>query len=163
MSAANNITISLGKPVTAPVLVPVEHKATPMCINNPFMVDGECYRVTALSFGNPHGVVFVDELDNVDVQKTGESLGTHVLFPKGASIVFIQVTGENSIKARLWQRDGAGFTPEAACAAGTAAIMCQKILLNKVNISMNDNIFTMEWNRGAGEVTLTGEKNLLNA
>ena len=161
----NNITISLGKPVTVPVLVPVEHKSTPVCINDPFMVRGECYKVTAMSFGNPHGAVFVDDVDNMDVQTLGFALGTHALFPKGADIVFIQVLDKENIKVRLWQRGGgeAAFTSEAVCVAGTAAMMCQKILSSKVNVSMGGNIFLMEWNRSANEVTLTGAKNLLTA
>ena len=163
MSEANSITISLGKPVTAPVLIPVEHKATPSCIDNPFMIDGKSYKVTAMSFGNPYGAVFVDDVDNIDARKLGESLGTHALFPEGAGIVFAQTLGGNNIKARLWHREGREFTPEAACVAGTAAIMLRKILSDEVNIFMKDNIFKMEWNRGAGDVTLTGEKTLLNA
>ncbi|MCL2077928.1 MAG: hypothetical protein FWH08_05915 [Oscillospiraceae bacterium] len=162
--AAGNITVSLGKPITVPVLVPVEHKSTPTCINDPFMVDGECYKVTAMSFGNPHGAVFVDDVDSVDVQKLGSALGTHVLFPKGASIVFIQVLDKENIKVRLWQKGQpeTDFTPEAACVAGTAAMMCQKILLNRTNVSFGGNTFIVNWDRGNSEVTLTGSENLLS-
>ncbi|MCL2019592.1 MAG: hypothetical protein FWG70_07520 [Oscillospiraceae bacterium] len=161
--SAGNVTISLGKPITAPVLIPVEHKSTPMCINNPFMVSGECYRVTALSFGTPHGAVFVDDIDSIDVKTIGSALEHHVLFPKGASIVFIQVIDRDNIKVRLWQKDepDTEFTPEAACVAGTAAMMCQKILLNRVNITISGEAFSMNWDRGNSEVTLTGSENLL--
>ena len=65
MTATINKTISLGKPVMTPCLIPVEHKATPNCINDPFMINGECWKVTAMSFGSPHGAVFVDDVDNV--------------------------------------------------------------------------------------------------
>ena len=161
----NNITISLGYPITTPVLVPVIHNSTPACISNPFMVKGECYKITAMSFGNPHGAVFVEDVDKVDVQTLGFALGNHVLFPKGANIVFIQVLDKNNVKARLWQR-GEGeavFTAEAACVAGTAAMMCQKTPFSQVSVSMGGNIFQMEWNRGKREVTLTGAEDLLTA
>ena len=153
-----NITILLGKPITAPVLIPVDHKSTPTCINSPFMVDGKVHRVTALSFGTPHGAVFVDDVDGTDVNSLGFALGTHSLFPQGASIVFIQVIDSKSIKVRLWQRGKGenGFvTPEAACVAGTAAIMLQKVLGNEASVLMGSNTFQVKWERGADNVSLT--------
>ncbi len=156
-------TVTMGEPVTVPVLIPVEHKSTPACINDPFMVDGKAYGVTAMSFGTPHGAVFVDEADAVNVPTLGAALGSHVLFPKGASIVFIQVVGKESLKARLWQR-GEGetpFTPEAACVAGTAAMMLQKVLQSKVSVLMGGNILRVEWERGGAGVSLTGPAHLL--
>ena len=161
--SVDNVTISLGKPVTIPVLVPVHHASTPTCINDPFMINGECYGVTAMSFGTPHGAVFVDDLDGIDVESLGHALGTHVLFPDGASIVFIETQTKESIKVRMWQR-GVGeysFTPEAACVAGTAAMMCQKVLYNTVNVSMDGCSFKVKWDRFGDGVTLTGPADML--
>ena len=161
--STDSTTVSLGKPITVPVLVPVQHASTPTCINDPFMVNGECHRVTAMAFETPHGAVFVDDLDSVDVQKLGYDLGTHVLFPQGASIVFVQVLDKGSLKARLWQR-GEGeisFTPEAACVAGTAAMMCQKVLYNTADVTMGDETFRMKWDRFGDGVSLTGPSYLL--
>jgi len=158
----NNITISLGEPITAPFLVPVKHNTTPICINSTFLTGDELYKVTAMSFGNPHGAVFVDDVEKVDVKTLGRALGNHVLFPEGANIVFIQVLNKNNIMVRLWQR-GVGetaFTAEAACVAGTATMMCQKTPYSEINVSMGGNIFQMEWNRGV-EVKLSGAENLL--
>lgn len=163
MQQANNVTISLGKPITIPVLVPVEHNSTPTCINNPFMVDGKPYKVTTMSFGTPHGAVFVDSTESVDVSDLGSALGTHALFPKGASIVFIQMIDKKTLKARLWQR-GEGetaFTSEAACVAGTAAMMLQKILEYEADVIMGGNTFHVKWNRGCDDVTLTGLADLI--
>ena len=163
MRASNTVTVSLGKPVTAPVLVPVEHKSTPTCINDPFMVDGQCYKVTAMSFGNPHGAVLVDDVDCTDVAEIGSKLGSHVLFPKGASILFIQMLDKENLKARLWQR-GKGetdFTPEAACVAGTAAMMLQKVLGHKANVLMGGNTYQVQWDRAGANVSLTGPASLI--
>ena len=161
--STENVSVTLVKPITAPVLVPVLHASTPTCINDPFMVDGECYKVTAMSFGTPHGAVFVDDLDNTDVASIGPSLGMHALFPQGASIVFIQSIDKETIKARLWQR-GEGeipFTAEAACVAGTAAMMCQKVLFSETNVVMDDITFHMKWDRAREGVTLTGPANMI--
>ncbi|MCL2036995.1 MAG: hypothetical protein FWG83_06385 [Oscillospiraceae bacterium] len=164
-----NVTVSMGKPITAPVLVPVEHKSTPICINDPFMVDGVCYKVTAMSFGTAHGAVFVEDVDSVDVATVGEALGTHKLFPQGASIVFVQMAEGNpkpTIKARVWQY-GEGevlFTPESACVAGTAAMMLQKTLFGEVEVSMGSHTLMVKKERNDGEILLEfGRYKLLKA
>jgi diaminopimelate epimerase len=164
MKTIDNITISLGKPVTAPCLIPVLHASTPNCVSEPFMVNGEEYKVTALSFGTPHGVVIVDDVESVDVPSLGSSLGMHARFPKGASIVFVQVIDRESVKARLWQR-GEGetaFTPEAACASVAASRMLQKIMVNKANVLMGGNTMQVEWDR-IGDIMLTGPADLLKS
>ena len=151
-----NLQLFFGKPVTAPCLIPVSHAATPTCINEPFMVGSGIYRVTALSFGNAHGAVAVDDIDGFDVNSIGEALGNHPRFPKGANIVFFQALDKGNIKARLWQK-GEGEKPvthEAVCVAGTASIMVHAILKNEVNVSMGGHVYTVRWDRGKG-VTLS--------
>jgi len=152
----NTEAVMMGKPITAPCLIPVLHSATPACMAEPFMVDGTPYEVTALSFGTPHGAVLVDNVDSVDVTSLGRPLGTHALFPMGASIVFLQVLGGDQVKARLWQRDEGGieFTREAACVAGTAAMMLQKVIKNQAQVSMGGICACVKWDRETG-VSLT--------
>jgi len=149
-------TVMMGKPITAPRLILVLHSATPACVAEPFMVGGTPYQVTALSFGTPHGAVLVEDVDSVDVPSLGRALGTHALFPMGASIVFLQVLDGDQVKARLWQRDGSGieFTREAACVAGTAAMMLQKVIKTQARVSMGDVSACVKWDRETG-VSLT--------
>ncbi len=157
MTRTNETKMFFEGPVIAPVLVPVEHNATPVCIDSPFFANDAVYSVTAMSFGTPHGAVFVDDVDGVDVASVGAALGAHALFPQGASIVFIQVLDRQTLKARLWQR-GAGeteFTPEGACVAGTAAMMLLKTSENKVRVRMGGAVAEVEWGWGKGaDVTL---------
>ena len=164
MSNSNITTVSFADPVTAPVLIPVEHKATPACINNTFMVNGTPYGVTAMSFGSPHGAVLVEDVDSVDVPALGSALGNHVLFPQGASIVFIQMLDSQTLKARLWQR-GEGeseFSSEGACVAGAAAMMLQKTLTRNVDVRMGGQVSHVEWSWDNG-VSLTGPTELIGA
>ena len=70
MGAMNN-TISLGKPITAPCLIPVEHKATPNCFNQPFMINGECYKVTANILGISTWRCICRRRDSIDVHMLG--------------------------------------------------------------------------------------------
>ena len=152
MSTKRIETVFMGKPVTSPCLIPVLHCSTPNCVAEPFMVGATPYRVTALSFGTPHGAVVVDDADQVDVPSLGAALGTHALFPEGASIVFVQFLGGGRVKARLWQRgEGAsGFSREAACVAGTAAMILQEAMKNEVDVFMNGRSARVEWDRETG-------------
>lgn len=165
MHLTNNITVSLGKPITAPALIPVTHASTPCCINERLVVDGEAYEITAISFGTPHGAVFADDLDCIDVQTLGNSLGTNALFPEGASIVFIQMLDEDHLKVKLWKRNKGetDFSLEAACVAGTTAIMLHKVWNSEANISMGGNDFQVKWDRGTDKVSLSGPADLILA
>ena len=145
-------TVMMGKPITAPCLIPVLHSATPCCVAEPFMVSGTPCKVTALSFGTPYGAVMADDAGSVDVPSLGAALGTHALFPEGASIVFIQALDGGRIKARLWLRgEGeADFDPEAACVAGTAAMMLRQVLTNEVQVMMGGRSAFVKWDRETG-------------
>ncbi|MCL2227532.1 MAG: hypothetical protein FWB97_07890 [Oscillospiraceae bacterium] len=160
---SDSITLLMGQPATAPCLIPVLHASTPSCTSDPFMVDGECYMVTAMSFGSAHGAVFVDDVDDVDVETVGAALGSHPLFPNGASIVFIEALDRERFKARLWQR-GVGemdYTPEAASVAGAAAVMLQKTLDITANVSMGGEDFCVTWDRCGDGVSLMGPSVML--
>lgn len=156
----NAITLLMGQPVTAPCLIPVLHSSTPSCINNPFMVSGDCYNLTAMSFGSPHGAVFVDDLDALDIDTVGAALSSHVLFPKGANIVFVQAQDADarSLNAKLWHREdgNATYTAEAVSVAGTAALMLQKVLGTSASISMGGENFLVKWDRCGDGVSVTG-------
>jgi len=156
MSTKNIEPVFMGKPVTSPCLIPVLHSATPNCVAQPFMANGKPYAVTALSFGTPHGAVVVDDVDSVDVPSLGRALGSHALFPMGASIVFLQALSASHIKARLWQRNAGEteFTREAACVAGTAAMMLQKVMQSQAEVSMGSETVRVKWDRATG-VTLS--------
>ena len=157
-------TIIFGKPETTPCLIPVTHMSTPNCVYEPFMVDGSCYKVTALSLGSPHGAVIVDDVDAVNVADIGAALGNHPLFPKGASIVFIQIVDNKTVKSRLWQR-GKGetpFTAEAVCVAAVAAIMLHKVLTDKATVLMGGSCFEVEWSKAKEEVSLTASADVLS-
>ena len=140
--------ITLGKPERTPFLIPVLHNSSPTCFNTPFPVNGEIYKVTAMSFETPHGAVFVEDVDSVDVPRLGHALGTHPLFPKGASIVFIQKINNENVKVRVWQ-NGKGevsFSREAVGVAGTTAILFCRLVIDNVNVCMNGKNFFVNRN-----------------
>ena len=158
MQSITSETISLGQPNMVPYLIPIDYKSTPTCINHPLIVNGERYKITAMSLGTPHGAVHVDDIDSVDVPTLGAALGTHALFPKGASVVFIQVIDSDNLKARLWQlgEGESSFSPEAACVAGITAILLGKTIAKEINVCMAGNNFHVKWDGGNEDVYLSG-------
>lgn len=145
---------ALGTPILTPVLIPVLHCATPHCINESFMVEGRSHKITCLSFGTPHGIEFVQDLQAVDIQTLGPLLSTHRLFPKGASIIFAQITGKDSLKMHLWQQymGKTDFTTEAVGVAATAAILLGMLQTPTVTVYTDSHEFTVHWDRSINNV-----------
>ncbi len=83
------------------------------------VIDGTTYRGTAVSMGNPHVVIFADNIDSIELEKIGPEIEKHPLFPTRVNVHFVQVLSESHIKQRTWER-GAGLT----LACGTGACAC---------------------------------------
>ena len=99
------------------------------CINEDLAVDGEVYKITCLSMGNPHCIIFVDEVDDFPVEQVGPEVENHKAFPKRTNVSFVQVQNQNELKVRVWER-GCGET--LACGTGTCAAVAAANRLGKV-------------------------------
>jgi diaminopimelate epimerase len=99
------------------------------CINEDLEVNGEAFRVTCLSVGNPHCVIFVDKVDDFPVDRIGPKIENHKAFPKRTNVGFVQVLTNNQLKVRVWER-GCGET--LACGTGTCAAAAAANKLGKV-------------------------------
>jgi diaminopimelate epimerase len=112
-----------------------DRKSLPMtgqgpCINEPIQVDDEeNYNVTCLSMGNPHCIIFVDNVDESPVEYIGPLIENHPSFPKRTNVGFVQVISKNELKVRVWER-GCGET--LACGTGTCAAVAAANKLGKV-------------------------------
>ncbi len=154
MKMALREPLSLGKPVFSPTLIPVLHSSTPRCIDEPFMVKGVAYHVTCLSFGHPYGVVFTEEAESAPVETIGPLLASHLLFPKGADIVFAQVADKHTLKLRFWKK-GEGecdASPQAAGAGLVAAVMLHKLNTCEADVIMQAQSYHAQWHRDTEEV-----------
>ena len=99
------------------------------CINENLEVNGEAFRVTCLSMGNPHCIIFVDKADDFPVNQIGPKIENHKAFPKKTNVGFVQVLNNNQLKLRVWER-GCGET--LACGTGTCAAVAAANKLGKV-------------------------------
>jgi diaminopimelate epimerase len=112
-----------------------ERESLPMlgegkCIGEKLKVDGETYEVTCLSVGNPHCVLFVDDLEAFPVQEIGPKIETHRMFLKRTNVEFVQVINRGEIRVRVWER-GAGET--LACGTGACASAVASHTLGKTD------------------------------
>jgi diaminopimelate epimerase len=130
-----SVMVDMGTPTLDRSAIPLLDTGT--CVNEDLLVNGEQYKVTCLSVGNPHCVIFVDALDDFPVERVGPKIENHSLFPKKTNVEFAQVLNRNELKVRVWER-GCGETlacGTGACAAVTAGNLLQKIG-NKVRVHL---------------------------
>lgn len=111
------VTVDMGEPVIDSELVPVISDK-PSVINATVSTSAGDISINAVSMGNPHGVIFVDNLDTIDVHALGRELELHPMWPDRANIEFAQVVAPDRIRMRVWER-GSGET--LACGTGACA------------------------------------------
>jgi diaminopimelate epimerase len=122
-----SVKVDMGTPALERSNIPMLGQGT--SVNEDLHVNGEKYKVTCLSVGNPHCVVFVDAVDDFPVRHVGSKIENHSLFPKRTNVEFAQVLSENEVKMRVWER-GCGET--LACGTGACATVVAGNLLNKL-------------------------------
>jgi len=124
---------------------------------NEVEADGRIFEGMFVSMGNPHFVIFVADIDTLDVCKYGPMLETNPLFPRRCNIEFAQVISQNCIRVRVWER-GSGITKacgSGACATAVAAALTSRAC-DKVMIAMDGGVLNVEWNPPVGHVYLSG-------
>lgn len=114
---AETITVDMGTPELTPSKIPAVAEGNAI-INQPITVAGRQYRITAVSMGNPHAVVFCDEIDSLNLERIGPDFEHHAMFPEQVNTEFIRVINKNTLQMRVWER-GSGET--LACGTGACA------------------------------------------
>jgi len=126
-SEVKTVRVDMGAPNWERSSLPMVGHGT--CINEDLEVNGETFKVTCLSVGNPHCVIFVDKVDDFPVDQIGAKIENHKAFPKKINVGFVQVLNKNQLKVRVWER-GCGET--LACGTGTCAAAAAAHKLGKV-------------------------------
>lgn len=118
------VKVDMGKAILKPAEIPVADDGDRF-IAKPVVVDGVSYDMTCVSMGNPHAVVFLPEIDSLDLEKIGPSFEHHPLFPNRVNTEFIRVIDDHTLQMRVWER-GSGETfacGTGACAAAVASVL----------------------------------------
>lgn len=151
----NKIIINMGKPIfdpkNIPILFPKMLKKYCMILNNKNIYFG------AVSIGNPHCVIFVDDIKNYPVKKIGFLISKNILFPNEINVNFIQIINSNHILLRVYER-GVGETK--ACGSGACAAVVigniQKVLKSRVKVTLLGGNLDISWNGLGHSIYMTG-------
>lgn len=152
----DTVTVDMGLPRTRPAEVPVVFDGESMT-EQPVEVDGQTVRITAVSMGNPHGVVFVDSFDGDIVSTLGPSLETHPIWPEKANIEFVRIDSPDTLSMRAWER-GAGETMACgtgACAAAAAAVATGRASW-PLTVRLIGGNLQIDCDRTTGHIMMTG-------
>ena len=153
---AVSATINMGQPELKPEKIPVSFLGERV-VSEPILVDGKEYAITCVSMGNPHAVVYMEELESLDLEKIGPAFEYHEKFPNRINTEFIQVIDRSHLKMRVWER-GSGET--LACGTGACASAVATMLNGKadrtVDIELKGGHLTIEWNEKDHCVYMTG-------
>jgi diaminopimelate epimerase len=151
-------SVDMGAPRLEPDALPVASEAP--VIDAPFEVDGQRLRITCVSMGNPHCVVFVDSTEAAPVTTLGPVVERHPLFPRGVNVEFVQVLESppsRRLRMRVWER-GSGET--AACGTGACASAVAASLTGRgardVEIELLGGTLRVDWREVDGHVYMTG-------
>lgn len=129
-SLASSVKISMGMPILAPSEIPVNLKGKTV-INKSMDFSGEVYEITCLSLGNPHCVIFSEDIDSLNIREIGGKIEGNSIFRERVNVSFVQVEDDKTLRVRIWER-GNGETLSSGtggCAAAVAAVLngyCKK-------------------------------------
>ncbi|MGO4543761.1 diaminopimelate epimerase [Paenibacillus sp. 2TAB23] len=151
-----SVRVDMGEPILNGLQVPTTIDAERV-IEHPIEVDGREFRFTAVSMGNPHCVIYVDDAASFDLNTWGPKLETHPLFPRKINVEFVTVNSRTHTDMRVWER-GAG--PTLACGTGACATVVASVLNGATDrtatVSLKGGDLLIEWNESDNHVYMSG-------
>lgn len=159
----NTVRVNMGAPELRPDRIPVTvaEAGIPLekerIVNAPIIVQGKEYKMTCMSMGNPHAVIFLEDVTNLEIEQIGPYFENHERFPKRINTEFVKVLDKKTVQMRVWER-GTGET--LACGTGCCATVVACILNGltdeKVTVKLLGGEIEIEWDREANLVYMTG-------
>lgn len=140
------VKVDMGEPKLERGLIPLFGDPHAKAIDEELKVGEKTYRYTSLNMGNPHCVIFADEVENLDLKAEGGPIEVHPQFPRKTNVEFVQVIDRETLRMRVWER-GAGIT--LACGTGTCASVVAAVLNGKtgrkVRVQLDGGELLIEW------------------
>ncbi len=151
-----SVRVDMGEPVLERKLIPLRGDGASPVVGEKLQAAGRKFDITCVSMGNPHCVIFVENVAAFPVEKIGPEIETHKTFPQRTNVEFIEVINRDTLKMRVWER-GAGITlacGTGACAAAVASALNQHTG-RSVTVKLPGGDLFIEWN-GHNHVYMTG-------
>ena len=154
----STVKVNMGEPILKAADIPVvTDNPEGSVIAENIEVAGNTYKMTCVSMGNPHAVVFMEDVTNLEIEKIGPLFENHQRFPRRTNTEFVKVIDRNNVEMRVWER-GTGET--LACGTGTCATVVACVLNNltedEVNVKVLGGLIKIKWDREANLVYMTG-------
>ena len=150
------VRVNMGEPVLDPEKIPVRYKENPV-VNVPIEVNGREYHISCVSMGNPHAVVFMNHVKDLDIRMIGPCFENHTRFPKRINTEFVEVTDRKNVNMRVWER---GAEETLACGTGACAVTVACVLNdktdNQITVHLLGGDLQIEWDRESNQVYMTG-------
>lgn len=152
----SQVKVDMGSPVLEAEKIPVVGLGDRV-IDAPIRVDDMEYRITCVSMGNPHGVVFLEDVKNLEIEKIGPLFEHHKCFPNRINTEFVHVLDRQTVEMRVWER-GSGET--LACGTGACAVAAACVLNGltdeEVTVKLLGGDLRIRWDQGQDTVYMTG-------
>ena len=151
-----SVEVNMGAPILEPKEIPVAVEESPV-VNVPVEVKGKIYHMTCVSMGNPHAIIFMNNVKDLDIAAIGPYFENHTVFPKRTNTEFVEVLDRNTVNMRVWER---GSDETLACGTGACATTVACILNdkteNEVTVHFLGGDLKIRWDREANQVYMTG-------
>ena len=151
-----SVEVNMGAPILEPKEIPVAVEESPV-VNVPVEVKGKIYHMTCVSMGNPHAIIFMNNVKDLDIAAIGPYFENHTVFPKRTNTEFVEVLDRNTVNMRVWERgsDETLSCGTGACATTVACILNDKTE-NEVTVHLLGGDLKIRWDREANQVYMTG-------
>ena len=152
------VKVNMGSPILTANQIPIV-SGKEQVINEPLDVDGTTYRITGVSMGDPHAIVYMDDIDNLEIEKIGPKFENHIDFPDRINTEFVKVIDRHTLQMRVWER-GSGET--LACGTGACAVAVASTLNGLVDegepvtVKLLGGDLQILWNPQENLVYMTG-------
>ena len=150
------VRVNMGSPILEPALIPVQAEGNTV-IDEPITVDGREYRMTCVSMGNPHAVIFTQGVADMDLEQIGPLFESHERFPNRINTECVEVIDRKTVFMRVWER-GTGETLACGtgCCATAAACVLNHLTDNKVTVKLLGGELLIEWDQESNLIYMTG-------
>jgi len=152
-----DVKVDMGEPILSPKDIPIKSNQSGTLINAPIIINGNELSFTGVSMGNPHAVIFVDDVSNVPLSEWGPLCESHELFPEKTNTEFVEVVSPTFAKMRVWER---GAAETLACGTGACATVVAGVLTSQLErvstIELPGGTLDIEWQEATNRVMMTG-------
>lgn len=150
------VCVNMGTPMLKAKEIPMLYEGETV-LSRPFHVEQNIYEITAVSMGNPHAVIYVEDLENLPLEEIGPKFEKHSVFPESVNTEFVHVLNRKTAEMRVWER-GSGET--LACGTGACAVAVASILNgyteDEITVKLLGGDLKIFWNREENCVYMTG-------